>query len=145
MCIRDRFKPGFILEKEGIYQIIFRSSATSILSTPKIKRLKFTIDKTPPLLDISLLNQVISNTTPLTPAPTTSASGSFAPLNIAVQQSKPQSSGAAKLKIVTQDTLSGVGLIEIQLDGGNWETYSNDTSFKTVSYTHLTLPTKRIV
>ena len=37
------------------------------------------------------------------------------------------------------------GLFTVVIDGRDWKTATSNEAFRTVSYTHLTLPTKRIV
>ncbi len=126
-----KYKKNLVVKNEGIYQALLYYKPTSVLGGVKLTRVKFTIDKTPPLLDVSLINAVSSggSSSPVTPLATTAA-GLRTNLNIAAQPAKPQSKGPAKLQVVTQDILSGVATIETQLDNGGWELYSNEVNYK---------------
>jgi hypothetical protein len=128
-----RFTTPYTITSEGIYQLILTSPSSNLLMPLRVTRVKFTIDKTPPLLDISLLNAItpVSGSGTITPAPiTTSSAGNTRILNRVAQPTRPQSKGPAQIKIGSQDVLSGVRLIEYRLDNGRWEEYSNDVSFR---------------
>ncbi|GEM_PF-2045792 len=115
------FTPGMTISAEGVYQAII---VTQLNGQIQMTSRKFTIDHTSPKLDISLAN----------PATLTAARGSlfrygFVPQRFAVG-TKPQSRGSAKINIRYEDPLSGVAIIESQLDGGDWQPYFSDVNFK---------------
>jgi hypothetical protein len=117
--VRD-FAPGMTISEEGIYQVMIVTQRDGqIEATTR----KFTIDHTAPTLDLSLAN----------PAAPATARGvtlfDAAPQRFATD-TRPQSRGPAKVNIQYEDRLSGVAIIEFQLDGSDWQLYFSDVNFK---------------
>ncbi len=114
------FAPGMTISAEGIYQVMIVTQRDGQIETTTRK---FTIDHTAPMLDLSLAN----------PAAPETARGvtlfDAAPQRFAAA-TRPQSRGPAKVNIQYEDRLSGVAIIEYQLDGSDWQLYFSDVNFK---------------
>jgi hypothetical protein len=87
---------------------------------------KFTIDKTPPVVDLTLLNPRASGAK-LRERPISQAGSS-----VVRAQSYPLVDKPGKVRVATGDTLSGVQEIKTSLDGGALTEYSSDTTFARV-------------
>lgn len=96
------------IDEDGIYRVLIHWRAHHV---PAVTQMKFTIDRTPPSVGLTLLNPIDS-----------SQSGAAIP-----RLSRP-----GELRINSSDKLTGVQLIEYSLDGGNWTPYSDDVSFSRV-------------
>ena len=114
---------GLTISNEGIYQVIIVTQAPS--QPPVVSFFKFTIDQTPPAVNLSLLNLISSGAESgrltqagFQPATTSPAASAYPVVN------RP-----GMLKLTSADELSGVSSVEYNLDGGGWTTYTNDTSF----------------
>lgn len=118
--VRD-FTPGMTVSAEGVYQAMI---VTQLAGHIEVTSRKFTIDRTAPTLDISLANAASPAAARGGPA----RYGVVAPL--LAPDTKPQSRGPAKVAIRYEDRLSGVAIIESQLDGGDWQPYFGDVNFK---------------
>jgi hypothetical protein len=105
---------GMTLKDEGIYQIIAVDKSAS--GAPTVTTTKFTIDKTPPVVNVAPIN-----------AAQAGRPAGLASLPLA--DSKPSFLGAAKLRLLADDTLSGVDSIEYQLDTSDWKPSSNDVNY----------------
>ncbi|HXM57297.1 MAG TPA: C39 family peptidase [Candidatus Dormibacteraeota bacterium] len=105
-----QLRPGvrLTLTGEGIYQIFFRRPG----SPPRISILKFTIDRTPPVLSLQTAAQRVVRTMAYRP----DVSG--------LVLERP-----GRLRLAAQDTLSGVDRIDYRLDGAPLAAYSDDVSF----------------
>ncbi len=115
------FTPGMTISAEGIYEVMIVTQVDGQIQTTTRK---FTIDHTAPTLDLSLAN----------PAPGTTAQGAplpfGGPTRTFAAATRPQSRGPAKVNISYEDRLSGVAIVEYQMDGGDWQLYFSDVNFK---------------
>ncbi|MDQ6603949.1 MAG: transglycosylase SLT domain-containing protein, partial [Chloroflexota bacterium] len=122
---------GTVIKDDGVYEAVL---VTQQGSSVRVSRRRFTIDRTPPRLDVT-----VSTGAPPTPPGTTGtgttgsatgATGSAARPVTTPDPSRPSSAGLTRLKIGYADQLSGVIAVEYQLDGGAWQLYFGDVSFK---------------
>jgi len=115
-----KLSPGTTITDEGIYQILVVTQAPS--QPPVVQYIKFTIDKTPPAADLTLLNpRAAGAMLRVWPATGPNARSSYPVLN------QP-----GMVRVSTGDTLSGVQEIKTSLDGGALSMYSSDTTFAKV-------------
>ncbi len=123
-----KLTPGQTISDEGIYQVLLVTQAPS--KPPVVELYRFTIDRTPPLVDLSLLNPVSSGAanTRLTAsgASSDSAAGAIATATY------PLIGKPGMVRIKSSDTLSGVENTTYSLDGSAIRQYSSDTSFNPV-------------
>jgi len=119
-----KMKPGTTVSDEGIYELRLVTQAPS--NPPHVELYKFTIDKTPPSVDLTLLNPRASSAKlgQLPPSPTGSG-----PVGAV---SYPLVDKPGKIQVVSGDTLSGVQDIKTSLDGGALSQYSSDNKFNRV-------------
>ena len=116
---------GLTIGDEGIYQLIIVTQAPS--QPPVITFFKFTIDKTAPAVDLSLLNLLSAGSEAGTGQLT--AAGVPPAVTAPLPSAYPVIDRPGKLKLTYSDTLSGVTSVEYSLDGAAFATYTNDTSF----------------
>jgi len=115
-----KLSPGTTITDEGIYQILVVTQAPS--QPPVVQYIKFTIDKTPPAVDLTLLNpRAAGAMLRVWPATGTNSQSSYPVIN------QP-----GMVRVSTSDTLSGVQEIKTSLDGGALSMYSSDTTFAKV-------------
>jgi hypothetical protein len=119
-----KLTPGTTISDEGIYQVLLVTQAPS--KPPHVELYKFTIDKTPPSVDLTLLNPRASGAK-LGELPASHSASS--PVSAA---SYPLIDKPGKVRVLTGDTLSGVQQIKTSLDGGALSEYSSDTTFSRV-------------
>jgi hypothetical protein len=119
-----KLTPGTTISDEGIYQVLLVTQAPS--KPPHEELYKFTIDKTPPVVDLTLLNPRASGAK-LGERPISNADSS-----VVRAQSYPLVDKPGKVRVATGDTLSGVQEIKTSLDGGALTEYSSDTTFNPV-------------
>jgi len=123
-----KIAPGATVSDEGIYMLMLVTQAPS--NPPRVELYRFTIDRTAPIVDLTLLNprqsgDVQSQVRASGAAPARSA-GSFVTANY------PVIDRPGKISIVSSDTLSGLAEIKYNLDGTGLLQYSSDTSFSRV-------------
>jgi hypothetical protein len=99
-----------IISAEGIYMV-------SAASATGVSYLKFTVDLTPPTLDVTLINQ---------------AHRAYQSEGGAVAAERPRVKKEAKFRIASRDNLSGVKQVEWHVDDGAYKDYSNNTSSQPV-------------
>ena len=114
---------GTTIGDEGIYQVLVTTQAPS--QPPRFQLYRFTIDKTPPAVDLTLLNPKTSGDVARTLG-RDQAAVSVAPL------SYPLVNRPGKVQVLSSDTLSGVKEIKYSLDGGGLAEYSSDNTFNRV-------------
>ena len=118
--------PGMTITDEGIYQAVIVTRWNGQITT---YRCKFTIDHTPPQIDVSLLN----GSKPAAATSNVAAAGtSDTPPVVRARLAAPDSTskGPALLGIKYEDRLSGVATVEYQLDGGAWQLMFSTATFK---------------
>jgi len=113
--------PGTTISADGIYQILVTIQAPS--NPPRFELYRFTIDNTPPSVDLTLLN-------PRAPSDRAAALGGDAGAVSAPRY--PLIDKPGKIQIASNDTLSGVREIKYSLDGAPLAEYSSDTTFSRV-------------
>jgi len=104
---------------EGVYLVYIRRPGPP----PHVSILKFTIDRTPPVLSLRPLNQLGGGVRPALGRAFTAYTASSA------DQSGLVLTRPGRLRLGAVDPLSGVDRIDYQLDGAALTTYSDDTSF----------------
>ncbi|MGA7911369.1 MAG: C39 family peptidase [Candidatus Dormiibacterota bacterium] len=120
-----KIAPGTIIGDEGIYQVLVTTQAPS--QPPHVELYSFTIDKTPPAVDLALLNPRASSDR-LQSLGTGAAAGAT-PLAVPTY---PLIDKPGKIQVLSSDTLSGVHEIKYSLDGAPLAEYSSDTTFDRV-------------
>ena len=114
---------GTTITDEGIYQVLVTTQAPS--QPPHSQLYKFTIDKTPPSVDLTLLN-------PKTSGDSERSLGTDGTVPTVLPQSYPLMNKPAQLQVASSDTLSGLKDIKYSLDGAALTDYSSDNSFNRV-------------
>ncbi len=105
------------ISADGIYQILVTIQAPS--NPPRFELYRFTIDNTPPSLDLALLN----------PRASGDRAASLGPDAVSAAPMYPLIDKPGKVRIGYSDTLSGVKDIKYSLDGAPLTEYSSDTTF----------------
>lgn len=113
-----KIDPGTTITDEGIYQVLVTTQAPS--QPPRYQLYKFTIDQTPPAVDLSLLNPRASSFHLQTRQPD-SAPVAF-----------PLLDRPGKIQVKSSDTLSGLKDIKYSLDGAALTDYSSANTFNRV-------------
>ena len=114
---------GTTITDEGIYQVLVTTQAPS--QPPRFQLYRFTIDKTPPSVDLTLLN----------PRSSRDAEGSLGPQGSSqagTPPTYPLVNKPASIQVASKDTLSGIKDIKYSLDGAALSEYSSDNSFNRV-------------
>jgi hypothetical protein len=104
---------SFEILNEGIYQVVVQPWPPKY-GNPVVK-FKLTVDKTPPVVDVGLTSTVLNPSVARV---------------LPNAADKPRVKKPARLRITSKDGLSGVALVEYQLDGGAWKVNSDEISFK---------------
>ena len=118
-----KINPGTTITDEGIYQVLVTTQAPS--QPPHYQLYKFTIDKTPPTVDLALLNPRASSFHAQT---LRAGEASIATTPAAY----PLVDKPGKIQVKSSDTLSGVKEIKYSLDGGALGDYSSANTFNRV-------------
>lgn len=121
-----KIAPGTTISDEGIYQVLVTTQAPS--QPPRFQLYRFTIDKTPPAVDLALLN-------PRAPSDHLQSLGPGAAAanpSLLAPTSYPLIDKPGKVQVQTGDTLSGVHEIKYSLDGAALSEYSSDNTFNRV-------------
>jgi hypothetical protein len=123
-----KLTPGQTITDEGIYQVLLVTQAPS--KPPVVELYRFTIDKTPPAVDLSLLNPMSSTAahSQLTASGASSASAAGA----IATATYPLIGKPGMVRIQSNDTLSGVEDTKYSLDGSALIQYSSNTIFNPV-------------
>jgi hypothetical protein len=119
---------GQTISDEGVYQVLLVTQAPS--QPPVIQTYKFTIDRTAPAVDLSLLNPVKAGDAQ---AQLTASGTAFDSANSAIPAATyPLVGKPGMVRIQSSDTLSGVLNTTYSLDGSAIRQYSDDNNFNPV-------------
>jgi len=124
----SKVTPGQTITDEGIYQLLLVTQAPS--KPPIEETYRFTIDRTPPAVDLSLLNLLSPGDAHGTRTAAGASTGTSTPA--AAIQTYPLIGKPGMVRIQSSDTLSGVASTRYSLDGGALTQYSSDTNFNPV-------------
>ena len=114
---------GTTVNDEGIYEVLVTTQAPS--QPPRFQLYRFTIDRTPPVVDLTLLN-------PKTSGNAARSMGRDQASMPAAAISYPLVNRPGKVQVLSSDTLSGIKEIKYSLDGNALAEYSSDNTFNRV-------------
>ena len=120
--------PGSTVSAEGIYQLIVVTDGSD--GRPVSESYRFTIDRTPPTVDLSLLNPLKSGD--FQGGLGTSIDSQIAMAGKGLATSYPLIDKPGRIRIVSTDSLSGVADVKYNLDGAGMRQYSSEASFNPI-------------